>query len=600
MNLRFFLTLTLIYGVFAAFALRLWQLQVVDYQQYATRSEGNYLRTETILPPRGRILDRTGKVLASNRLAVDLEYTGGQILFRERILQLIGLSDLPQPAKGEVVTLKVNIPDNLISSLAELAAGQENLRLVERSERVYPNMIAGPLMGYTQLASQEQVDQGYNPAELVGTIGLEAAMENQLRGIHGVQFAEVNIRGERVRQQVLKEAEAGSDVYLTLDYTLQKAAQRILSEGLEDLNKGRAHYHQPAEKTVKGAMVALDPRNGEVLVMATIPTFDPNLFGKRPRDNQAIAKLFTDKTLPTLNRAVTDFSPASTFKLATSSALLESGRLTPTTAYVCSPTISFGGQIRRNWATRNMGSMTSRDAIANSCNTWYYQSAYSSGSPVAFVDILAKRATELGLGRKTGLEISEQEGLLPTLEWKRKNFKDGKWYPGETLSIVIGQGYVQATPAQIAKMLTTIASSGRQPELHLVKQIGQQAIEPRFIQVPGRFWSDLQAGLRQTVTRGTASHILGPHRFPVPTAGKTGTGQNELSGKLGNAYTHAWYMGYGPVNESGQLITNDPSRPPLVAVAFFENAGEGSGVALPAVRKLMATFWRVNQETASR
>jgi penicillin-binding protein 2 len=596
MNPRLFLVLALVYGVFGVFALRLWQLQVVQHQQYATRSEGNYLRTEAILPPRGRILDRGAKVLASNRLAVDLEYSGGEILYRDRILQLIGLNELPQPPKGQLVTLKVNIADNLVPSLAELAAGQDNLRLVERSERVYPNDIAGPLIGYTQLASKEQVEQGYYAAELVGTTGVEGAMEAQLRGIHGVQFAEVNIRGERVRRQVLKEPEAGSDIYLTLDYSLQKAAQRILGEGLQDLNQGRALYRQPAEKAIKGAMVALDPRNGEVLVMATIPTFDPNLFGKRPRDNAAIAKLFSDKTRPTLNRAVTDFQPASTFKLATSSALLESGRVTPGTSYGCSSVIYFGGNPRRNWSNRNMGPMTSRDAIANSCNTWYYQSAaYSPGGPVAFVDILAKRSMELGLGRPTGLEVTEQEGLIPTLEWKRQNFKDGKWYPGETLSIVIGQSYVQATPAQIARMLTTIANSGRQPELHLVRQIGDQPVAPQYTQVPGRFWSDLQAGLRQTVTRGTASHILGPNRFPVPTAGKTGTGQNELSAKLGNAYTHAWYMGYGPVSESGQLITTDSRRPPLVAVAFFENAGEGSGVALPAVRKLMASYWQVEQ-----
>jgi penicillin-binding protein 2 len=539
--------------------------------------------------------------LASNRLAIDLEYSGGDILFADRILQLLGLTDLPPLAKGQVATLKVNVPENLVSSLAELAAGQENLRLVERTERVYPNNIAGPLIGYTQLASQAQVDQGYYAAELVGTIGLEAALENQLRGIHGIQFAEVNIRGQRVRQQVKKEPQAGSDVYLSLDYRLQKTAQQILAEGLLDLNKGRAHYKQPPEKTARAAMVVLDPRNGEVLVMATVPTFDPNLFGKRPRDNQAIAKLFSDKTRPTLNRAVTDFQPASTFKLATSSALLESGRVTPGTSYVCSPSISYKGQIRRNWSSRNMGPMTSRDAIANSCNTWYYQAAaYSPGGPLGFVDILAKRSTELGLGRPTGLEIAEQEGLVPTLEWKRKNFKDGKWYGGETLSIAIGQSYVQSTPAQIARMLATIAASGRQPELHLVKAIGNQATTPQYTQIPGRFWSDLQAGLRQTVTRGTAAHILGPKHFPVPTAGKTGTGQNELSARLGNAYTHAWYMGYGPVNESGQLITNNPNRPPLVAVAFFENGGEGSEVALPAVRKLMAAYWKVPEQTAAR
>jgi penicillin-binding protein 2 len=234
-----------------------------------------------------------------------------------------------------------------------------------------------------------------------------------------------------------------------------------------------------------------------------------------------------------------------------------------------------------------MGMMTVKEAIAQSCNTWYYQVAMLD--PIGMVNKLHKRALELGLGRPTGLEIGEQTGIVPTLQWKKQNIpKDPRWWPGETLSIMIGQGYNKATPVQIARMLATIAQNGQQPELHLVRRIGNQEIKRPTTLVSGRYWRELQEGMRKTVTWGTARHVLGD--FPVATAGKTGTAQNE---SLTPGLEHAWYMGYGPTDPT------DP-RPPLVVVAFFENGGEGSGVALPAAKKVMAAYWKVGQPLALR
>jgi len=585
MNRRIWSLLGIFYLMLLLFTARLWQLQVVQYEQYATRSQGNYLRTETILAPRGRIFDRNGRLLATNRLAVDLLYLGGEVQFRERLLALIGLKALPEVGR-EPVELMVNIPEAIIPTLAELTAGEPNLRLLERIERIYPNPIAGPVIGYTALPNQEQLKEGYEPEELVGASGLEAALEPQLRGIKGVVLAEVNARGQRVRYQEIREPQAGNDVYLTLDLDLQRAAEQALQEAVVDINRIRQRYGLPLAQRAKGAIVALDPRNGEVLAMATAPAFDPNLFGRRPRPNEKIRELFTDKDRPTLNRAINAYPPGSTYKLASSSMALESGYVTVNTAFRCSPYIVFGG-IRRNWARVDMGMMTVREAIAQSCNTWYYQVAMLD--PIGMVNKLHKRALELGLGRPTGLEIGEQAGIVPTLQWKKQNIpKDPRWWPGETLSIMIGQGYNKVTPVQIARMLATIAQSGRQPELHLVRRIGNQEIKRPITLVGGRYWRELQEGMRKTVTWGTARHVLGD--FPVATAGKTGTAQNE---SLTLGLEHAWYMGYGPVDPS------DP-RPPLVVVAFFENGGEGSGVALPAARKVMAAYWRVGQPVALR
>jgi penicillin-binding protein 2 len=558
---------------FGLLGLRAWQLQVLEHEKYALRSQGNYLKTERIPAPRGRILDRKGRVIAQDRLAVDLVYEGGEVAFKERLLPLLGLKELP---KGPAV-LKAGVPEHLLPTLAELVAGQKNLKLVERIERTYPNPISGPVLGYVLLANAEQVKRGYHPEEEVGQAGLEAALEPYLRGKAGVRAVEVNVRGERLRETILEEPTPGQDVVLTLDLDLQKAAEKALEEALEDINAGRRQMGLPPASRAKGAIVALDPTTGEVLAMASSPSFDPHLFAQRPVPKEARA-LLEDRDLPLLNRAVQPYTPGSTFKLATGYALLEEGYVNPATTYRCSPYIVYGGQVRRNWATRDMGPMTVKEAIAWSCNTWYYQAV--AQDPLGFVDRLAQRARLLGLGEATGLEVAEKEGLLPTRAWKREALGE-PWYPGETLSVAIGQGAVLATPAQVARMLATLFNEGRKPRLHLVKRLGNTPVPPRLERVPGRFWGVLKEGMRKTVTQGTARHVLGD--FPVPTGGKTGTA--ETPGKR-RGLEHAWYMGYGPA-EPGT------SYPPLVVVAFFENGGEGSRVALPAVKKVMAAYWKV-------
>lgn len=588
MNNRVWFQLGLFYLVLLVFVGRLWQLQVVQYDQYATLSQGNYLRQDSTLAPRGRILDRNGTIIASNRLAVDLVYSGGDIEFKNRILAITGLNALPK-VEREPVNLMENIPDEMIPTLAELTAGQNNLKLLERIERVYPNPISGPVLGYTRLPTQEELDnQGYDLEELVGATGLEGALENSLRGVKGINLVEINVRGQRVREQQLKEPRAGTDIYLSIDLPLQRATEKAAQEALSDINRVRKLHALPTVEKPRGAIVALDPTTGEVLAMATVPTFDPNLFGRRPRPTEKIKELFTDKYTPTINRAVQAYAPGSTYKLASSSMFLERGYVTADTTFNCTPYIYFGG-IRKNWSGRNWGPFTVKQAIAQSCNTWYYQVAMRD--PVPMVDKLHDRALELGIGRPTGLEVSEQSGLIPTVEWRKQvNKVDPTWYPGLTLSIVIGQGDNLVTPVQIAKMLTTIVENGRQPELHLVHQIGSQAVRPKYTQIPGNHWKELQDGMRLTVSWGTSSTVLGPGRFPIATGGKTGTA--ETSGKV-IGLEHAWYMGYGPT-EPG-----DP-HPPLVVVAFFENAGGGYDVALPAVKKVMSAYWKVQQPLAAR
>ncbi|WP_457631378.1 penicillin-binding protein 2 [Oceanithermus sp.] len=582
------LMLLLVYLGMALLAGRLVQLQVWQHGKYATLARGNHQRTETIPALRGRIFDRNGAILADNRIAVDLYYAGGPVRFERQILEILGLSALPAVEPGEEVVLAANLPDEWVPTLAELSAGQPNLRLEERIERYYPNPIAGPVIGYVQGPTAADLERGYERGDLVGRAGLEAALEDTLRGRRGLKLVEVNVHGEVVREQVLAPPQPGKDVYLTLDLELQRAAEKALAEGLADLNAGRDKLHEPHEKVAKGALVALDPTSGEVLAMATAPAYDPNLFTRRPAPAGEIRALQNDPAHPLLNRAVQAYTPGSTFKPVTASALLEKRLVTPRTTYRCLPAITFGGQVRRNWSPRDMGPMTVEEALAYSCNTWFYQAVIEAG-PESVIETIAARARELGLGRRTGLELAEKTGLVPDRAWKKERYGE-PWYPGETLSVAIGQGAVLATPVQIARMLGIVATGGLAPETHLVRKVGGIPKEVDVRQVRGRYWQTLQEGLRKTVTEGTASFRL--RDFPVPTAGKTGTA--ETPGKKAG-YEHAWYMGYGPypLEPAGRT-------PPLVAVAFFENAGEGSRVALPAVKKVMEAYWRVGGEDAAR
>ncbi len=577
------LLLAIIYFFLLILVGRLMQLQVFEHSKYATLARGNHQRTETIPALRGRIFDRNGTPIAANRIAVDLLYRGGPIRFTSRILAIVGIDHLPKVPPGEEeIVLAANLPDKWIPTLAELTAGQPNLRLEERIERYYPNPIAGPVIGYVQGPSATDLKHGYERGDLVGRAGIEAALENVLRGRRGLKLVEVNVHGEVIREQVLTPPQPGRDVRLTIDLNLQRSAERALAEALDDLNAGRKKLGLPPETVAKGALVALDPLSGEILAMATSPAYDPNLFTRRPAPASEIQSLQTDPALPLLNRAVQSYTPGSTFKVVSASALLEAGKVAPNTTFRCLPFIRFGGQIRRNWSPRDMGPMTVQEALAYSCNTWFYQAVIEAG-PVRVIDTIAARARDLGLGQSTGLELAEKRGLVPDRSWKKERFGE-PWYPGETLSVAIGQGAVMATPVQIAHMLALIARSGQSPSPHLV--LSPDGSHKRK-KVEGLFWHTLQGGLRKTVTEGTASSRL--KNFPVPTAGKTGTA--ETPGKRAG-YEHAWYMGFGP------YPLDQPSPyPPFVVVAFFEKAGEGSRVALPAVKKVMAAFWEVPEST---
>ncbi|GAA0520386.1 penicillin-binding transpeptidase domain-containing protein [Deinococcus depolymerans] len=589
---------------------RLYQLQVVQYDQYAVRSASNYQRDEVIPALRGEIRTRDGVLLATNRLAVDLVYTGRRdpsdpaqaIPSWDKIVYLAGIKadvlDDGQPREPDrqreaETVLARNIPQEKLSAIYEYTVLVPSLELRERLERVYPQgKMAAHLLGYVQEASQKQVEEdGYTLGDLVGRSGLEYSQQKTLQGRNGLKRREVTAGGKPQTERIITPGQKGQDLTLTIDSTLQRTAERALREGLADVNRGRAKYGKPAEPYTRGAVIAIDPRTNEVLAMASSPAYDPNWFSRVPSPDPKAKNWAFDPNRPlaeldavTTNRVVQAYNPGSVFKIATTLMYVEKwGNFTTS----CVPSYFYGRARFNNWAHYNLGPVDGRKAIAFSCNPWYYDSAARVG-PVAYARQLKSRLTELGYNSETGVElVGEKTGLL--VDADDYTNPQAPWYPGFGLNMSIGQGDVLVTPAQVVSVMSTIISGGQKRPLTVLKAVNGTPV-PRKPAVDvvhngnTAAFDLVKEGMTWTtsIPTGTARHEIGPLLFPVRTGGKTGTAENGLSRRGGYAYTHAWYEGYGPL-----------SSPNFAVVAFFQNGGEGSGPALKAVKKMFAARWCV-------
>ncbi|WP_221090411.1 peptidoglycan D,D-transpeptidase FtsI family protein [Deinococcus aquaedulcis] len=590
---------------------RLYQLQVLQHDQFAVQSASNYQRDEILRALRGEIRTRDGVLLATNRLAVDLVYTGRRnpedpaqaIPAWDKIIYLAGIkgdvlvSGQPREPNFERETETVlarNIPQDKLAALYEYTVLVPSLELRERVERVYPQgKMAGHLLGYVQEATETQVkEDGYAPGDLVGRSGLEYSLQSTLQGKNGLRRREVTASGKPQTERVIDPGTKGQDVTLTLDSLLQRTAERALREGLADVNAGRATQGKPPEPYTRGAIIAIDPRTNEVLAMASSPAYDPNWFARVPSADPVAKNWAIDSQRPlaeldavTSNRVVQAYNPGSVFKIATTLMYVEKwGNFTIN----CAPSYYFGRARFNNWARYSLGPVDGRLAISYSCNPWYYHSA-ATAQPEAYSRQLKARLTELGYNSTTGVElVGEKTGVL--LDVDDYTNPAAKWYPGFGLNMSIGQGDVRVTPAQVVSVMSTIINDGQKRPLTVLKAVGGR-LQPRKPAVNvvrnGNVaaFKLVQEGMSGTTagTRyGTAQHEIGPRLFPVRTGGKTGTAENGMSARGGYAYTHAWYEGYGPLGS-----------PNFAVVAFFQNGGEGSGPALKAVKKMFAARWCV-------
>ncbi|HEY5600364.1 MAG TPA: penicillin-binding protein 2, partial [Candidatus Manganitrophaceae bacterium] len=416
------------------------------------------------------------------------------------------------------------------------------------------------LLGYVGEISQAQLESGIYPktesGAVVGQYGIEQTYDTIIRGAPGQKGIEVDALGHEVRLLSVKEPVQGDDVFLTLDLNVQKAAEEALGKQA-------------------GVIVAMDPRTGEVLAMASHPAFNPNVLSEGASVQEWEA-LLNDPEHPLTNRAIQgQYPPGSTFKIVLSAAILEEKEIPRGSRVDCRGFLPFGNRLFRDWKREGHGSVDLRRAIVESCDVYFYQMGDRLG-----VDTIAKFAFLFGLGKPTGVGLaSEKGGLIPTVEWKEKARKE-PWFPGETLSVSIGQGYVSTTPLQLNAMISAVAAHGvwRPPQLLKKSRDRETGAVRESEPLPGRRLP-ISAETLQTIKNALAGVVSDPKGTAfssrskyVSIAGKTGTAQVvglKVSQSQPDEFKdHAWFVSYAPVED-----------PQIAVTVLVEHGGHGGSVA---------------------
>jgi penicillin-binding protein 2 len=589
--------------VLVAFTLivaRLWFLQVVLGPKMRMESESNRTRLVRVPSARGVVYDRRGEILIDNRPSFDVVFVpedAGPSAERKatlrRLATLLGETEtqlherLRAPSKrpayeGIVVRRDLDWNEVVRVETHQLELPGVSLQVVPR--RTYPfGSLAAHLFGYVGEVDEKELKNldatTVRSGDVVGKASLEKAWDAELRGVAGEQQVEVDALGRRVR--VLDETSdiPGDTLTLTIDRELQDVAEQALGDR-------------------NGAIVALDPRNGEILAIVSHPSYDPNLFARGLGHEESRA-LMQNPAKPLVNRAVQgQFAPGSTFKVAVAAGALEAGVATRGSGVGCAGGTQFGNHYFRCWRKGGHGHVDLHEAIVQSCDVFFY-----TFGPRLGIDAMAKYVRSLGLGVPTGVQLDhEKSGTIPDSDWKMRRFKQ-PWYPGETLSVAIGQGYVTATPLQMANLAATIANGGTRYRPHYVRRVDapdgsvRTIVEPEVLghaEVSAANLEIVREAMRDVVMseRGTGKKA----RIPgVTVAGKTGTaqvvkmGERERSNKGARATRdHAWFIAFAPYE-----------NPEIAVACIVENAGGGGGaIAAPTVRQVLAHYFNPGQSAA--
>jgi len=582
-------------AAFAIFELRLFQLQIVDADELREQALRNSVRTERLDAQRGEIVDREGRVLAKTRSAFELDIVPSDLQRRDvtfaALAQLLGRDPAELVAQvGNPRGIARFRPVRLVGDLDEVQLARvetHRFALPGVSTRVRPlrHYLDGPmaahLLGTLGEIRGDQLEEeafaDYRSGDIIGQTGLESILESHLRGRSGGRNVMVDAAGREV--QVLDEIapETGSRVVLTLDLDLQRAAW----EAFHDVPEGEAPK--------MGSAVALDVRSGDVLVMLSQPTFDPNLFSGGI-DAASWKALTGDEWDPLRNRAIQNhYPPGSTHKAVVAAALLQEGVVNAHSRAFCPGFFRFGGRTYRCWKREGHGSVDLHRAIQQSCDVFFYTFGVQLG-----IDKLANIAKSFGLGQPTGIGLSgEVGGLVPSSEWKQRRFGE-RWYPGETVSAAIGQGYNLYTPIQLAASYAAIAS-GQRIEPRLVQRVesSEGVVEmPASPSTPVAVSPEHLALVRRGMTAvveepgGTGGRARVPG---VKVAGKTGTAQVvQLQHTEGMKETeipiryrdHAWFGAFAPAD-----------APEIAVGVFVEHGLHGSSGAGPIVQRILARYF---------
>lgn len=587
----------------SAVLIRLYQLQVVENEFFVEKAHGNRINIRATLPPRGIIYDRNGRILAENKTAFQLELIPEQVkdiddsLMRLSNLGLIDnesinsiKTEIRKSQQFKPVTIRTSLTD---SDIAEFAVNMPNfsgINLQPRLIRNYPYSEAtSHVVGYLGAVSKNDLIKfnrsSYDPNEKIGKTGSELFNEDHLHGVPGFNQFIANARGREIPIKTdsifleKKLPEPGSNIYLTVDLELQRLATELLG--------GR-----------KGAVVAIDPNNGEILSLVSSPTFNPNIFSNTLTTDQ-FNELQSNEDQPLFNRAVLGtYSPGSTIKPILGLAALEIGATNLTRRHVCKGYYSLPGNSHRyrDWLHTGHGSINLHAAISQSCDVYFYEISNEIG-----IDRMHQYLDAFGLGQKTNIELTgERIGLIPSTKWKQNMFRreeDKIWYPGETVIASIGQGYMLATPLQLANATAALATRGKRFQAKLIlatenpinkEKKYKNSTQLNDIEISNqKYWEEVVSSMHNVMQgNGTAQNagLDAPYRM----AGKSGTvqvisvGQEEEYDETlleERFLDHALFVAFAPLE-----------NPKIAVSVIIENGQSGSRVAAPIARAIMDKY----------
>ncbi len=587
-RLSFFVNVIMIIGLILIG--RFWYLQIIKHAYYLDLSEKSRIRNFKIVAPRGFIRDRNGKIIASSAPNFVLEITKEELTNKEDTFKELAKIFEMTPADVEKlfrsrekitppfypVPMFENLTREQIVAIEALKWKLKGTKISYRSERNYPfGNLASHLLGYVSQISKSDLEKlrDYDVGNKVGKTGLENIFEPYLRGFDGLERIEVDAAGRKQKVLYKLDPVAGGSVNLTIDWSLQEAAETALGDK-------------------NGAVIALNTKTGEILAMVSHPNFDPNLFvrGFKKEEWLSIAK---NPFHPLQNKAIQGiYPPGSTFKLVTAVAGLEEGVIDRHTRFYCNGKKRVGSRDFRCWKDSGHGVVDVHKAMVESCDVFFYETALKVGP-----EKLAHYARKLGLGEKTDLGLSgELAGVVPSPEWKKQRYNQ-RWYDGDTLPFAIGQGYLAVTPLQLAVAYATFANGGTLLKPILVKEFEDKTgkivsqkvpqikntidLKPETIEIVR---NSLIGVVNEASGTGRAAHLS-----PLVVAGKTGTAQvralKERVKLSGFKNDHAWFVGFAPAY-----------NPEIVVCAFVMHGGHGGGVAAPIVRQVLETFFSPKKE----
>jgi penicillin-binding protein 2 len=568
-----------VFLLFFILAARLWQLQVIQGAEYALKAEQNRIRTIELIAPRGTISDRFGTPLVENRPSFDV------LLYREAMKD--------QAATIRFLTEKLSMnPEDIEARLKrgkgsgfyrpillKEDAGMDDISAIEAHRRDHPEIELGPeprrlyrygklaahLVGYVGEISEHDLAAKTFPGavsgSLVGRTGIERYYNQLLVGKDGERQVLVDSIGREVGLVNERDSVIGGEVRLTLDLDLQSVAEKLLEDKV-------------------GAIVAMDPRNGEILAMASAPSFDPNAFSPRI-SSDAWNDLIGDPDSPMQNRSIQNsYSPGSIFKLIMSDAGLEEGLLDDNTTVVCRGSAVYYGRTFHCHDSKGHGALQLEQAIAKSCNIFFYELGRRLG-----ISKIAEHAHALGLGERTGIDLpGERSGVMPSPEWKMQTRRT-KWYVGETISVSIGQGAVSTTPLQLLRAVSAIGTGGLLTTPHVLLQAekaGKLEWPIHKIPIGEENASRIREGMWESVNNWGTGHNAAIPGLDI--CGKTGTVQvigneNKRRGQA-EAEDHSWFVGFASRND-----------PEIAVVVFIEHGGMGGVAAAPLAKQVFAAYF---------